>query len=172
MRKKFRYLIGIFSFMVFAVLTFYLIKKSKQSVIPISKSHNTIAFFINKSIDLDTIRVNIETEIKIPFENRGNNKLIIYNIIPNCGCTIPKWPDKPLPPGEKDTLIILFNPYETGYFNKTLSIFANNTGGPIIIRISGFCKKILDELSWCTNYKCLFCEEVQNCNTDPQPNCL
>ena len=55
-----------------------------------------------------------------------------------CGCTVPKWPDKPLSPSDTDTLKINFVAENQGAFRKSLSIFANTVEGPFIITISGF----------------------------------
>ena len=61
-----------------------------------------------------------------------------YIISPFCFCDIT--PLRPIPAGAKENIHIKFTPAGSGHFNKVLSIFANNSGGPIIIHITGIAK--------------------------------
>ena len=51
------------------------------------------------------------------FTNTGNEPLIITNVQPSCGCTLPKsWPRDPIMPGGSGELVIDFN--SAGKFGK------------------------------------------------------
>lgn len=141
MRIKRWYILGFISLLVISLLYVLLIVPKEQNLHSISKSYITNAYFPLKSIDLNTVHIKKEIIIKIPFENKGENLLRIHDIRTDCGCAIPKWPVKPLKSGARDTMIISFISYEEGFFRKTLSIFANQTGGPVIITISGIATK-------------------------------
>ena len=43
------------------------------------------------------------------FTNTGQGDLIISNAKGSCGCTVPKWPRKPIAPGEESEIKVTFN---------------------------------------------------------------
>lgn len=43
------------------------------------------------------------------FKNTGTGNLIINDVVPSCGCTVPKYDKKPILPGKKGKLKILFD---------------------------------------------------------------
>jgi hypothetical protein len=106
----------------------------------INNSNNTFAYFPETNIDMGILETGKSVRIMIPFENRGENGLRIQNIISECGCSVPEWPLRPIPPGAKENIHINFTPVGSGHFNKVLSIFANNSEGPIVIHITGNAK--------------------------------
>lgn len=72
------------------------------------------------------------------FTNTGNNPLVIKDAKASCGCTIPKKPEKPIPPGEEGELEVVFKPKpnQAGTtINKTVTITANIPGGSTIVKI-------------------------------------
>jgi hypothetical protein len=139
LRTRLLSFIGIIILLIVTGIIFYPKADSSDTII-LTKSRNTIAYFPNQTIDLGTIKVNKSNTINIPFENRGENGLTIYNVVPECGCSVPEWPLRPIPPGAKETIKVTFTASGSGYFNKVLSIFANNSKGPIIIHITGNAK--------------------------------
>jgi hypothetical protein len=65
-------------------------------------------------------------EHRFKFKNTGQVPLTILNAISSCGCTIPEWPEDPIPPGGTGEILAKFN--TTGKPNdqkKTISITAN-----------------------------------------------
>lgn len=62
------------------------------------------------------------------FTNTGNEPLIITNVQPSCGCTLPKsWPRDPIMPGDKGELVIAFNSAAKplGKLERTTAIISN-----------------------------------------------
>jgi len=60
------------------------------------------------------------------FKNTGRKNLVILNVESSCGCTIPKFDKKPIPPGEEGKIEVEFN--SSGRFGKqykVIHIFAN-----------------------------------------------
>ncbi len=43
------------------------------------------------------------------FKNTGSKPLIIRDASSTCGCTVPEYPKKPVPPGEHGVLKVVFN---------------------------------------------------------------
>ena len=58
-----------------------------------------------------------KVEFTYKFTNTGNEPLIITNVQPSCGCTLPKsWSRDPIMPGQSGELVIAFN--SAGKFGK------------------------------------------------------
>lgn len=60
------------------------------------------------------------------FTNTGTASLIIMNAVASCGCTVPTYPENPIPPGESGQIKVVFNSKnKMGMQNKTVSVYAN-----------------------------------------------
>ncbi|MFM7310291.1 MAG: DUF1573 domain-containing protein [Flavobacteriales bacterium] len=62
------------------------------------------------------------------FENTGASPLIIAQVHPSCGCTVPKsWPTEPIAPGDGGDIIVEFNSNgNPGAIRKYVSVQANS----------------------------------------------
>lgn len=57
--------------------------------------------------------------------NRGEKPIIILDIFSSCGCTVPDFSRKPILPGEKTEIKVVFNPKnQSGIFQKELTVFS------------------------------------------------
>jgi len=68
------------------------------------------------------------TVVKHTFKvkNAGNKELIITSVRASCGCTTPKWPNKPIKPGETGEILVEFNTAgKIGKQIKTVTISSN-----------------------------------------------
>ncbi len=73
------------------------------------------------------------------FTNTGKRELIISNIVPSCGCTVPKFPQRPIKPNESDFIVIIFDSKgRKDNFFKNVSIFANTSPDMKKLYIKGF----------------------------------
>jgi len=64
-----------------------------------------------------------KVEFTYKFTNTGNEPLIITNVQPSCGCTLPKsWPRNEIMPGQTGELVIAFN--SSGKFGKLSRVTA------------------------------------------------
>ncbi len=69
------------------------------------------------SIQLDSTVAHIGTfpksesakTVVYTFKNVGNDKLVIYDAAPDCGCMKVVLPDKPVKPGKKGQIIVRYN---------------------------------------------------------------
>lgn len=78
-----------------------------------------------------------KVEYSFKFTNTGNADLLISNCYGSCGCTVPEWPDKPVPPGEDGVIKVSFDSKgRPGMNNKTVTVLANTSPRSTVIRIS------------------------------------
>lgn len=71
------------------------------------------------------------------FKNTGKKNLVILNVESSCGCTVPKYDKKPIPPGGEGKIEVEFN--SEGRFGKqykVINIFANVPEKVINLRIT------------------------------------
>ncbi|MCF6170081.1 MAG: DUF1573 domain-containing protein [Bacteroidales bacterium] len=70
------------------------------------------------------------------FTNTGGSDLLINKVSTSCGCTVSKYPKKPVKPGEKSTIDVTFNSnHKKGHQNKSITIMANTEPNKTILRI-------------------------------------
>jgi hypothetical protein len=70
-----------------------------------------------------------KVEHTFKFTNTGNEPLIITNVQPTCGCTLPKsWPRDPIMPGGSGELVIAFNSAgKFGKLDRVTTVISNAT---------------------------------------------
>jgi len=74
----------------------------------------------------------------VTFTNTGNEPLIISSAKGSCGCTVPKWPKAPVPPGESAEMEIEFSSKgKSGKQTKTVTIQANTDPNPTRLTVKG-----------------------------------
>lgn len=72
------------------------------------------------------------------FENTGDAPLKIQGVRSSCGCTIPKKPEAPIPPGEKGEITVKYDTNRVGVFRKTITVNTNVSSNSIIaLKIKG-----------------------------------
>jgi hypothetical protein len=71
------------------------------------------------------------------FENQGTGPLIISSAITSCGCTVSKYNKKPIPPGGKGSLEVVFDSSgRNGKQSKTISVRSNASKQVVLLKIS------------------------------------
>ena len=77
--------------------------------------------------DFGVAKVGVENKYKFIVTNTGKSPLIIESAKASCGCTVPKSPEKPIPPGGSDEIEVIFtaNSGQNGPTNKTITVKAN-----------------------------------------------
>ena len=72
------------------------------------------------------------------FTNAGDEPLILSNAQGSCGCTVPKWPREPIPPGESANIVVEFNSQgKRGTRNQKVTITANTNPPQTFIYLKG-----------------------------------
>ena len=70
------------------------------------------------------------------YENIGGSDLVIKNVHATCGCTVPQFSKKPLPPGKKDNLQVIFDSSgKMGKEIKSISIESNAQNNKVKIKL-------------------------------------
>ena len=74
------------------------------------------------------------------FTNEGKSSLVIQDVKPTCGCTIPKdWPNYPIKPGEGGRIDVSFDSAgKQGKISKSIRVVANTKPNVTVIKLVGF----------------------------------
>lgn len=82
--------------------------------------------FDNPTFDFGTVAEGKEVEHTFTFTNTGKVNLLISNAKSTCGCTVPKWPEYPIAPGQSDKIKVVFKTEgKKDYQSKPVTIVAN-----------------------------------------------
>ncbi|MFT5723114.1 MAG: hypothetical protein ACI9JN_000221 [Bacteroidia bacterium] len=87
-------------------------------------------------VEWDFGRVNEGEQVKhiYKFTNVGDEDLVISNCRATCGCTIPRWERRPIPPGESGEIEVKFNSKnKPGNQIKNVTITANTNPPETIV---------------------------------------
>lgn len=72
------------------------------------------------------------------FWNDGDEPLILQTVKASCGCTTPKYTQKPVMPGEKGVIGVHYNTNNVGGFSKTVNVTSNAVNNNrVVLRIKG-----------------------------------
>ena len=95
----------------------------------------TIAF-TTKEYDFGTIKENVLSNTSFTFTNTGTNPLLVSNAVGSCGCTVPEWPEKPLPPGASGEIKVQFDSKDKiGTQVKTVTVKTNTEPNQTVLII-------------------------------------
>ncbi len=79
-----------------------------------------------------------KVSFKFVFTNMGSDPILINDVKTSCGCTTPNWSRKPILPGSKSEIEVIYNPdHRPGAFNKTITIKSNAKNSPVTLHITG-----------------------------------
>jgi hypothetical protein len=71
------------------------------------------------------------------FENTGSGDLVIASATTSCGCTVPEFDNKPIPPGGKGTMEVVFDSAgRNGIQTKTITVRSNAAKPVMILKIT------------------------------------
>jgi hypothetical protein len=71
------------------------------------------------------------------FDNKGTSNLIIASASTTCGCTVPKYDAKPIPPGANGYLEVVFDTSgRDGMQTKTISVKSNASKPVVLLKIT------------------------------------
>lgn len=88
--------------------------------------------------DYGTVKNGGNGECTFEFTNTGTEPLIISGAKGSCGCTVPSWPQAPIPPGGTAEIKVKYDTKRAGAINKSVTITSNAVNEPTkVIRIKG-----------------------------------
>ena len=71
------------------------------------------------------------------FENKGTADLVVTSAASSCGCTVPKYDTKPIPPGGKGNLEVIFDTTgRNGMQTKTVTVRSNASVPVVLLKIT------------------------------------
>jgi hypothetical protein len=71
------------------------------------------------------------------FDNRGTANLVITSALTTCGCTVPEYDTKPVPPGESGKLDVVFDTSgKDGMQTKTITVKSNAEKPIVLLKIT------------------------------------
>ncbi len=71
------------------------------------------------------------------FKNTGKDPLVLSNVRPSCGCTVPKWSKEPIKGGDESGIEVKYNTKKAGSFSKSITVYSNATNSPVVLKIKG-----------------------------------
>jgi hypothetical protein len=90
------------------------------------------------TVDYGTIEKGSEPLRKFKFTNTGDKPLIIESATGSCGCTVPKYPQEPILPGESNVIEVRYDTQRVGHFTKTVTLKSNDkTNNSMTLTIKG-----------------------------------
>jgi hypothetical protein len=71
------------------------------------------------------------------FENKGTSDLVITSASTTCGCTVPKYDSKPIPPGSGGKLEVVFDTSgRNSIQTKTITVKSNASTPVVLLKIT------------------------------------
>jgi hypothetical protein len=94
---------------------------------------HAVLVFSDYSHDFGKVSEGEKVGFIFPFENRGSGNLVIASATASCGCTVPKYDSKPVPPGGSGNLEVVFDTSgRNGKQTKTITV-ASNASKPLVL---------------------------------------
>lgn len=83
------------------------------------------------------VEQNSENNHTFTFTNTGSEPLVIENAKGSCGCTVPTYPEEPIPPGGKGEIEVVYKPgMQIGVQEKTVTVYANTEPKETLLKIT------------------------------------
>lgn len=82
--------------------------------------------FSDTVMDIGTIKEGDKPQLVYHLKNTGSNPLVLFNVIPGCGCTVASYSFKPILPGMTDSIVANFDSdNKEGPYIKIITVQAN-----------------------------------------------
>jgi hypothetical protein len=119
------------------------VEKEEQRLAKEILANMTTMSFDKMSHDYGKVPADTDNKTIFRVTNTGKKPLMIEKVSASCGCTTPSKPDKPIPPGKSDEIVVVFHPKETqlGQQNKTVTVIANTDPKMEVLSISAMVEK-------------------------------
>ncbi|MCD6597205.1 MAG: DUF1573 domain-containing protein [Bacteroidales bacterium] len=102
-----------------------------------TQNNNAQIRFEKTEYNFGELKQNSPAQTTFTFTNPGQTPLLILDVKTTCGCTVPKWPEKPVKPGKKGEIIVTFDTSHPGVFSKTIFVSYNGKDSPVKLTIRG-----------------------------------
>ncbi len=103
-----------------------LIRNPATANMPTDTNHLARITFEQPEFDFGTVNEGAVVEHTFKFTNTGKVPLTILKCRSSCGCTVPEWPEEPIPPGGTGEIKAKFNTEgKTQEQKKSITVTAN-----------------------------------------------
>ena len=100
--------------------------------------HGPKIVFAEREHNYGTIQKGGDGNCVFTFTNTGDEPLILSSVRASCGCTTPKWTQKPVMPGKTGEIGVRYNTNNVGGFTKTVTITSNAVNeARVVVKIKG-----------------------------------
>ncbi|MEO1258140.1 MAG: DUF1573 domain-containing protein [Bacteroidota bacterium] len=93
--------------------------------------------FEQTEVDYGTIEQGSDPLRVFKFTNNGDEPLIISKAKGSCGCTVPKYPQEPILPGETAEIEVRYDTNRIGPFQKSVTLTTNESNPTHQLKIKG-----------------------------------
>ena len=91
--------------------------------------------------DFGDIQMQKDYTHEFRFINIGDEPVTIESIRPSCGCTVPKWDEKPILPDSSSVIKVNFRPRHAGYTRKLIKVYFSGQRKAEKLYIEAFVEK-------------------------------
>ena len=110
-------------------------KEAEPEAMPL---HGAKIVFSETEHNYGTIQKGGDGNCTFSFTNTGDEPLILSNVRASCGCTTPKWTQKPVMPGKTGEIGVRYNTNNVGGFTKTITVTSNAVNNSrLVLKIKG-----------------------------------
>ncbi|SEN38810.1 Protein of unknown function [bacterium A37T11] len=81
--------------------------------------------FENETHDFGKIPQGKPVTFEFKFANVGTEPIIISKVESTCGCTVPKYTQAPIKPGDSGSINVTYNASAVSHFSKSVRVFSN-----------------------------------------------
>lgn len=128
----------LFLLCMFAAMTIGAANAQEQKTESNDPQHGARIVFAEREHNYGTIQKGGDGNCTFSFTNKGDEPLILSSVRASCGCTTPKWTQKPVMPGKTGEIGVRYNTNNTGGFTKTITITSNAVNEPrVVVKIKG-----------------------------------
>jgi hypothetical protein len=112
-------------------------KNSASSVSNKNSSGTSEIIFREYQHDFGKVAEGEKVSYSFAFDNKGTANLILSSATTTCGCTVPKYDTKPIPPGTSGNLEVVFDTSgRNGMQTKTITVKSNATTPVVLLKIT------------------------------------
>jgi hypothetical protein len=113
-------------------------KQTAGTETAVNASDTASIVFTEYEHDFGKVEAGEKVAYTFTYENKGNAPLVISQATTTCGCTVSKYSRKPVPPGGKGTIEVIFDSSgRNGKQAKIITVRSNATKPLVLIRITG-----------------------------------
>jgi hypothetical protein len=112
-------------------------KNSATSRLKPSDTGNVSLVFKEYEHDFGKVAEGEKIGYVFTFQNKGTGNLIIASATASCGCTVPKYDPKPIPPGGNGNIDVVFDTSgRNGMQTKTITVKSNASIPVVLLKIT------------------------------------